>query len=68
MLHVETEELSEQRWKSFAHHWQCYHETSAPMQAYYFHMNEVFANRSEEDEMHPLTTVKLWQPNGPMHP
>ncbi len=48
-----------QRWKSFAHHWQCYHETSAPTQAYCFHMNEVFANHSEEDEIYPLTTVEI---------
>jgi hypothetical protein len=56
MLGVETEELSAQRWKSFAHHWRSYHETSTPTQAYCFHMNEVFANCSEEDEIHPLTT------------
>ncbi len=30
-----------------------------PKQAYCFHMNEVFANRSEEDEIYPLTTVEI---------
>ncbi len=59
MLGVEPEELSVQRWKSFAHHWQCYHETSTPTQAYCFHMNEVLANCSEEDEIYPLTTVEI---------
>jgi hypothetical protein len=59
MLGVEPEELSAQRWKSFAHHWGCYHETSAPTQAYCFHINEVFVNRSEEDEIYPLTTVEV---------
>jgi hypothetical protein len=29
------------------------------MQAYCFHMNEVFANRSEEDEIYSLTTVEI---------
>ncbi len=29
------------------------------MQAYYFHMNEVFANSSEEDEIYPLTTEEI---------
>jgi hypothetical protein len=29
------------------------------MQAYCFHMNEVFANRSEEDEIYPLTIDKI---------
>jgi hypothetical protein len=39
MFGVEPEELSAQQWKSFAHHWRCYHETSAPTQAYCFHTN-----------------------------
>jgi hypothetical protein len=46
---MEPEELSVQQWKSFVHHWQSYNESSTPMQAYCFHMNEVFANRSKED-------------------
>ncbi len=29
------------------------------MQAYCFHMNEVFANCSDEDEIHPLTTEEI---------
>ncbi len=59
MLGVEPEELSAQRWKSFAHHWRSYNEASTPMQAHCFHMNEVFANRSDEDEIYPLTTVEI---------
>ncbi len=59
MLGVEPEELSAQQWKSFAHHWRCYHETSAPTQAYCFHMNEVFANCSGKDETYPLKTVEI---------
>ncbi len=59
MLGMDPEELSTQKWKSFAHHLQCYHETSAPTQAYCFHMNEVFANCREEDEIYPLTTVEI---------
>jgi hypothetical protein len=45
--------LSAQRWKSFAHHWCSYNETSTPMQAHCFHMNEVFANCSDEDKNIP---------------
>ncbi len=30
-----------------------------PMQAYCFHMNEVFENCSDEDEIYPLTTVEF---------
>ncbi len=68
MLGVEPEELSAHQWKSFTHHWSSYNESSTPMQAYCFHMNEVFANRSEGDEIYPLTTEKLQKPNGLMHP
>jgi hypothetical protein len=56
MLGVEPEELSAQRWKSFARHWCSYNETSTPVQAYCFHMNEVFANCSDKDEIYPLIT------------
>jgi hypothetical protein len=59
MLGVEPEELSVQRWKSFACHWRSYNETSMPMQAYCFHMNEVFANCSDKDEIYPLTTEEI---------
>ncbi len=48
-----------QQWKSFAHHWHSYNEGSMPTQAHCFHMNEVFANRSDEDEIYPLTTAKI---------
>jgi hypothetical protein len=59
MLGVEPEELSAQQWKSFAHHWCSYNETSTPTQACCFHMNEVFANCSDEDEIYPLTTEEV---------
>jgi hypothetical protein len=59
MLGVEPEELSVRQWKSFMHHWQSYNKSSAPTEAYCFHMNEVFANRSKEDEIYPLTTEEI---------
>ncbi len=59
MLGVEPEELSMQLWKLFVHHWRSYNETSTPAQAYCFHMNEVFANHSDEDEIYPLTTEEI---------
>jgi hypothetical protein len=59
MLGAEPEELSTQRWKSFAHHWWCYHKTSVPTQAYCFHINKVFVNCSDKDEIHLLTTVEI---------
>jgi hypothetical protein len=60
MLGVEPEELSTQQWKwAFAHYWRSYNKSSMPAQTYCFHMNEVFANRSEEHEKYPLTTEKI---------
>jgi hypothetical protein len=67
MLGVEPEELSTQQWKSFAHHLRSYNEASTATQVHCFHMNELFANHSDEDEIYPLTKQKLQQPNGPMH-
>ncbi len=59
MLGVEPEELSAQRWKSFAHHWRSYNEASMPTQTHCFHMNEVFVNCSDEDEIYSLTTAEI---------
>ncbi len=59
MLGVEPEELSMQRWKSFAHHWHSYNQASMPTQGHCFHMNEAFANRSDEDKIYPLTTAEI---------
>ena len=59
MLGVEPEELSMQRWKSFAQHWHSYNKASTPTQAHCFHLNEVFANCSVEDKIYPLTTVEI---------
>jgi hypothetical protein len=58
-LGVEPEELIAQRWKLFTHHWCSYNENSTPAQAHCFHINEMFANCSDEDEIYPLTTVKI---------
>jgi hypothetical protein len=59
MFGVEPKVLSMQQWKPFAHHWHSYNETSTPTQAYCFHMNELFVNCSDEDEIYPLTTVEI---------
>jgi hypothetical protein len=59
MLGVEPEKLSVQRWKSFAHHWRSYNDASTPTQAHCFHMNELFANCSDEYEIYPLTTAEI---------
>jgi hypothetical protein len=58
MLGVEPEELSTQQWKLFVHHWQSYNG-SVSTEAHCFHMNEVFANHSKENEIYPLTTEEI---------
>ncbi len=58
-LGVEPEELSAQRWKLFVHHWQSYNKSNASTEAHSFHMNEVFANCSKEDNIYPLTTAEI---------
>jgi hypothetical protein len=45
--------------KSFAHYWCSCNGSITPTQAYCFHMNEVFVNPSEEDEIYPLTTEEI---------
>jgi hypothetical protein len=59
MLGAEPEELSVQRWKSFAHHRRSYNKASTPTQAHCFHMNEVFVDCSDEDKIYPLTTADI---------
>jgi hypothetical protein len=43
----------------FVQNWQSYNKSSASTVAYCLHMNEVFANCSEEDEIYPLTTQEI---------
>jgi hypothetical protein len=59
MLGVFWKEMSAQRWKSFLHHWRSYNESNAHTQALCVLMNAVFANRSEEDKIFPLTTAEI---------
>jgi len=47
------------RWKTFSKHWRCYNECHATTNTTDIQLNAVFANRSEEDEIYPLTTVEI---------
>jgi hypothetical protein len=51
------QKAQDERWEMV--HWCSYNETSTPMQAHCFHMNEVFANCSDEDKIYPLTKVEI---------
>jgi hypothetical protein len=43
----------------FVHHWGSYNESSASTEACCFHINELFANRSKENKIYPLTTAEI---------
>ncbi len=47
------------RWKTFLKHWRRYNQCNATDDTCNVHMDSVFANRSEDDEIYPLTTVEI---------
>ena len=53
-------EMTSQRWLMFSKLWSCYNEAQEdPDETNMIQMNEVFANRSEEDEIYPLTVKEI---------
>ncbi len=52
--------MARQRWLMFSKLWSCYNEAHEdPDKTNMIQMNKVFANRSEEDEIYPLTVKKI---------
>ena len=47
------------KWKTFSKHWQRYNECHATTNTNDIQMEGVFANRSKEEEIYPLTTVEI---------
>ena len=43
----------------FSKFWTCYNKTQDPVKTNTTQMNHVFANRSEEDEIYPLTVKEI---------
>ncbi len=59
-MHVRsTNEESCQKWLMFSKFWTCYNKTQDPVETNTTQMNHVFANRSEEDEIYPLTVKEI---------
>ena len=54
-----TKEGGCQNWLMFSKFWTCYNKTQDPVEANTTQMNHVFANRSEEDEIYPLTVKEI---------
>ena len=57
---ISTKKMAHQRWLMFSKLWSCYNEAQEdPDETNVIQMNEVFANRSEEDEIYPLTVKEI---------
>ena len=59
-MHVKSTNVeSNQRWMMFSKFWSCYNKTQDQDEINPIEMNQVFANRSEEDEIYPLTVKEI---------
>jgi hypothetical protein len=47
------------KWKTVAKHWRRYNKCYATPNTSYVEIDTVFANRSDEDDIYPLTTVEI---------
>ena len=47
------------KWKAFSNHWQCYNKCHATVNTNVVQIDAVFANRSEDDDIYPLTTAEI---------
>jgi hypothetical protein len=47
------------KWKTFSKLWRSYNEHSPDNETHECNLNKVFANRSEEEEIFPLTTPEI---------
>ncbi len=56
---VSTKDLAHHRWSTFSKHWLGYNETNSLSNTNRVHLNQVFANRSEDDEIYPLTVSEI---------
>jgi hypothetical protein len=52
---VSTKDLAHQKWNTFSKHWRGYNETNSQSNTNRVHLNQVFVNCSEDDEIYPLT-------------
>ena len=57
---MSTKETASQRWLVFSKLWSCFNEAHEdPDKTNIIQMNEVFANRNEEDKIYPLTVKEI---------
>ncbi len=56
---MSTKVESNQQWMMFSKFWSCFGKTQDPDESNTIKMNHVFANRSKEDEIFPLTMKEI---------
>jgi hypothetical protein len=56
---MSTKEPAHHKWNTFSKHRHGYNETSGQSSTKYCHLNQVFANRSKDDEIYPLTVAEV---------
>jgi hypothetical protein len=56
---MSTKVESNQRWMMFSKFWSCYNKTQDQDEINPIKMNQVFANRSKEEEIYPLTVKEI---------
>jgi hypothetical protein len=56
---MSTKVESNQRWMMFSKFWSCYNKTQDQDKINPIEMNQVFANRSEEEEIYPLMVKEI---------
>ena len=54
-----TKVVSNHKWMMFSKFWSCFSETQDPDESNTIKLNHVFANRSKEDEIIPLTVTEI---------
>ena len=57
---MSTKETTSQKWLMFSKRWLCYNQAQEdPDKTNIIQLNEVFTNRSEENEIYPLTVTEI---------
>ena len=59
VMSTKVESNQKNKWMMFSKFWSCFSETQDPDESNTIKMNHVFANRSKEDEIFPLTMNEI---------
>jgi hypothetical protein len=56
---MSTKEPAHHKWNTFSKHWHSYNKDCSHSNTKYAHLNQVFANRSEDNKIYPLTVTEV---------